>query len=145
MGRTCRCGRPCAPGRKKCQRCAEQSQAATKRWRQRLKEQGIPRSDRAAPDTIRQAQKRLRDKRKALGLCVRCGSPSRRGAGHVCDVCAKKDRERERLRREAARAAGLCIACKKLPTAQGHTMCEGCMARRRERNAPGRDAPLLDR
>lgn len=42
--------------------------------------------------------KRLYDKRKAAGLCVKCGKPARLKDGkrlHTCEACARRESERK--------------------------------------------------
>ncbi len=108
----------------------------------------------------RERSRRRVAKRRAAGLCVKCGRCRPVPGRPVCGACAEKANaagrardarlraagqprrdpnrarqyERERSRREAEqrREAGLCGKCGRNPTEPGRRTCELCLAKRRE-------------
>ena len=86
------CGKtPAAPGRTYCAKCAE-------RW----KKYHYPKTPEAAGryrETARAYNKARYERRKAAGLCTRCGKPAAPGKTN-CEECLQKMRENMRRRRE---------------------------------------------
>ena len=70
------------------------------------------------------AQKKLRDGRKALGLCVRCGSPATTVA--YCADCVAVENARARARNKTRRKSGKCTRCGD-PKVKGKTKCLLCL------------------
>jgi len=67
--------------------------------------------------------KRLKNKRKALGLCTRCGKLAYNNT-LLCKKCSKKASEYTKKRKEKLRKLGICIACETQKTS--HRLCSGC-------------------
>ncbi len=98
-------------------------------------------------------------KRRAAGLCPKCGRRAPAPGRPICGVCAEKSRaagrardarlcaadqprrdpgrareyERGRSRREAEarRQAGMCVRCGTAPAAGGRSSCEPCLTKKR--------------
>ena len=107
----------------------------------------------------RERFRRRTAKRRAQGLCPRCGLTPPASGRSLCETCAEKQRvagrardaklradgkprrdpartracERERTRRQTAErlARGVCIRCGKLPAVPERKMCEPCIEKRR--------------
>lgn len=75
--------------------------------------------------------KRLYDYRKANGLCVRCGQPSRPGKT-MCEFHAQQEVERSREKRKALLAMGICPVCGSEKIYLNETKCPKCSANARE-------------
>ena len=108
----------------------------------------------------RERFRRRVERRKAAGLCPRCGDRPPAPERSICAPCADKSNrasrkrdarlraegkprrdpakargyERKRSRREAAarKAEGLCFRCGREPAAPGRSSCEPCLVKRRE-------------
>ena len=84
-------------------------------------------------------------RRRAKGLCLKCGKRPPAPHRSQCEPCAEKRRPADRARhhrRSAERAAqGLCPKCGKRPLAPDRTMCGPCGAKR-NRASRARDARL---
>ena len=103
-----RCGkRSPAPERSVCDPCGEKRNRASRARDARLRAEGKPRRN---PERVRASDRerdcRQRAKRRAQGLCTRCGKVPSEPARRLCEPCAGKRREADRARYEAARAAG---------------------------------------
>lgn len=79
-------------------------------------------------------------RRKAAGLCTRCGAP--KGATQLCEPCRTWMRQRQAMlyeraeaRRRQRRAAGQCWHCKE-PAVSGRTLCERHLEKARSRYTP---------
>lgn len=86
------CGKvPPTPGRTYCEKCAEQ----------RKKYYYVPTPETAEQyrETARAYNKARYERRKAAGLCTRCGEPAAPGKTN-CENCLRKMRENMRRRRE---------------------------------------------
>lgn len=89
----------------------------------------------AQKEQIRQCQQRLYAKRKAMGVCVRCGNPNLYDGTLRCMQCTLESRRygRERQRKKpkkAWREHGLCLDCG-APRMEGKAYCPSCYERRR--------------
>ena len=117
------------------------------------------RDDEVRRERDRERWRRRTARRRAAGLCVRCGARPPAAERSECESCAEKSRaakraraarlraegkplrdrskaraaERKRYRRtvDAWRAAGLCVQCGRRPTVPERTLCEPCAERRR--------------
>ena len=90
----------------------------------------------SAVDYAREYNRRLYASRKAAGLCVSCGLPSRKGMIR-CASCARHYSWQFRLRTQDRKAAGLCVWCSK-PAQEGKTLCPACLEKARARGAASR-------
>lgn len=72
------------------------------------------------------SQKRKINKRRAAGLCGRCGelSPNH----HTCEACKQKARELAAAYRQRKRDEGICIKCGTNPVEPPHVKCNKCLA-----------------
>ena len=161
-----RCGRrPPAPERSICEPCAAKRNAAGRNRDARLRAEGKPRRDPArANEYDRERNRRERERRTALGLCIRCGKAPAAPDRASCEPCLEKRRAADRakyaagkaaglpyggtdpdVRRKSARArskrrqevrleAGLCIRCGHNPPADGGITCAPCRRRRSAKN-----------
>lgn len=130
------CGAPSAPGRAYCEphRIAINAASAdsTRRRKEREKRRQARRErDRAArasnPGPVRAARQRFVQRRRAAGLCVKCGAPS--GGKYVCGDCTDDIvADRTEVFGER-RAAGLC-RCGRCPR-PGRSSCAKCSEERR--------------
>ena len=81
-----------------------------------------------------------REKRKAQGLCIDCGCPSRHGLT-MCQVCSDARVERNRVaqsqRAERRAANDECVRCGR-STADGRRCCGVCLRRQRRRDREAR-------
>lgn len=67
-----------------------------------------------------------KNRRRSLGLCIRCGDDA---AGHAfCHSCVCKNEARRRAVREARKAASICTICRK-PAPRGRATCDRCSRR----------------
>jgi hypothetical protein len=67
-----------------------------------------------------------RQKRRAKGRCIHCGTPS---AGYqLCDACASRSSDLMRQRYYERRKAGLCVACG--APSRGNSLCAACTKRK---------------
>ena len=103
-----RCGRcPPASGRSVCASCADRRNRADRARDARLRAQGKPRRD---PERARQYEReragRATARRIADGMCATCGQAEPASGRRLCEPCAVKRREAERIRYREARAAG---------------------------------------
>lgn len=88
----------------------------------------------------REREKRLRAKRKAAGLCIKCSRPAESGRvrcmDHLLYQAAEGKRRtvdrrpRDKARYAARKAAGQCVHCP-APAASGHVHCEKHLKRQR--------------
>ena len=103
------CGdRPPAPERALCGDCAGKRNRAGRARDARLRAEGKPRRDSArARGYERKRTRREREKRRAQGLCIRCGKLPAVPGRASCEPCLEKRREAERARYAAGKAAGL--------------------------------------
>lgn len=86
------CGKvPAAPGRTYCEKCAEQR----KKYHYAQKPETVGKYK----VTARASGKARYERRKAAGLCTRCGKPAAPGKTN-CEECLQKMRENMRRRRE---------------------------------------------
>lgn len=69
--------------------------------------------------------KRDREQRRARGLCIRCGTPSRHGTPR-CERCLAKQRVYLRARYTDLRLAHQCVQCNR-PQTRG-ARCADCKA-----------------
>lgn len=76
-------------------------------------------------------QTAIRDRRKAQGLCYKCGNPLPEGAerGKMCPRCQKKYSEWRRRFRLERIMSGICVFCGK-PARPDRETCAECGARR---------------
>ena len=163
-GRCPKCGsREPAPGLSLCAACNERQNAAARARDARLRAEGRPRRDPArARESQRARRRRLHAERKAAGACTKCGRVQARPGRTTCEPCARKHRDRDKLRHarakaqgllyggrdpqakrksgressrrrtDARRAAGKCIRCGKGAPEAGRSMCEPCREDRRQ-------------
>ncbi len=164
LGMCPRCGKlPPEPNRSTCAPCAAKDNAASRARDARLRAEGKPRRDPARERLYqRERRRRLYEGRKSAGLCSKCGRAPARPDRTTCEQCARKHRDRDRLRHarakargllyggrdpeakrksgressrrrtEARRAAGKCIRCGHGRPEAGRSMCEACRANRRQ-------------
>ena len=145
------------PDRSICEPCAVRSRAVDRVRDARLRAAGKPRRDPVrAKACERERARRQADRRREAGLCLKCGQQPAEPARRLCEWCAKKRREAERIRYARARSAGLkyggknvqakrrsarvasrkrrqirldagmCIRCGCRPPADTGTTCEPC-------------------
>lgn len=82
------------------------------------------------PDKQRLIDKKKREERKAMGLCVNCG---RRPQYHglLCSHCyttvlKRKQKKKSRLLRSELPSYGICYICCTNPVLDGKKVCESC-------------------
>ena len=79
---------------------------------------------------------KLRDRRKAAGVCVTCGELPPSDGTLACIICRARQKEwqnaHQRRVRAERRAAGLCTACGR--PGRGKSLCARCVALQGERN-----------
>ena len=163
-----RCGkRSPAPERSVCDPCGEKRNRASRARDARLRAEGKPRRDpEKARTSDRARDRRQRAKRRAQGLCTKCGKVSSKPDSCLCEPCGEKRRAADRARYVAAKAAGklyggrdpeakrrsaragsrkrdrarrdagLCTRCGHHPSVEGGTTCEPC---RKARQATERE------
>jgi len=68
-------------------------------------------------------------KRRAAGLCVKCGRPS---AASFCESCRPVFNDRMRSRYRAHAVSGICTKCP-APAIEGRSLCDACRERKRRR------------
>ena len=162
------CGdRPPAPGRRACDPCAARRNKASRARDARLRAEGKPRRDPVKSRAYeRERTRHEHERRRALGLCIRCGKAPAAPDRASCEPCLEKRRASDRTiyaagkaaglpygganaeaKRRAARTrskkrqkarldAGLCIRCGHNPPAEGGITCAPC---RDKRQAAERD------
>lgn len=75
------------------------------------------------------------EKRKAAGLCVRCGEPNDNTGKTYCYSCSYIQSITAIGRRDIRRLNHQCVIChKKLPADDSHKTCPQCRLYQRERN-----------
>jgi len=78
-----------------------------------------------------ESQRRIRRKRRAAGLCVRCDQPAK---DSLCSACKRNNTyHNKHLAYHARRAAGVCVRCGE--DSNGRTLCPGCTVWKAERRA----------
>ena len=159
-----RCGkRPPAPERSTCAPCSAKDNRASRERDARLRTEGRPRRDaNRAKEYGRERRRRLYEERISAGLCSKCGRAPARPDRTTCEACARKHRDRDKIRHvrakakgllyggrdpeakrksgrkssrrrtEARKAAGLCIRCGHGRPEDGRSMCEPCRENRRQ-------------
>lgn len=58
-----------------------------------------------------ECKRRLRERRKAAGVCIYCGQPLAPGCATVCLTHLEQARRRSAQRRQEMRRLGLCVTC----------------------------------
>ena len=157
------CGdRPPAPERRACEPCAEKRNKASRARDARLRAENKPRRDPVKMRAYqRERNRREREQRSALGVCIRCGKAPAAPDHASCEPCLKKRRAADRAKYAAGKAAGLpygggdiesnrrsarirgrkrqkarieaglCIRCGHNPPAEGGITCAPCREKRR--------------
>lgn len=80
----------------------------------------------------RKRMKKLREERKAAGLCIQCGSPNDTDRVR-CQTCLEKKQnwdEELYLQRKTSRS---CVSCGSAVTAKGSAYCKDCRKKMRAR------------
>ena len=75
-----------------------------------------------------------REKRRAAGLCIYCGTNLAAPGRVACKRCARQRIEYMRNRRLDLIAQGFCSMCGKVPHADGILTCDACRHKMSERN-----------
>jgi len=157
-----RCGvAPPESGRSLCGPCGEKQRAAGRARDARLRAAGKPRRDPVRARAYeRERARRQADRRRKAGLCLKCGTNPAEPDRRLCEACAVKRREAERIRYRQAQDAGLkyggrsvrtkrrsariasrrrrkarlnagtCTRCGRQPPVDGGTTCAACRATR---------------
>ena len=76
-------------------------------------------------------QKRLIERRKNQGLCLKCGNPLDRKGVH-CIKCNNELNEEHRKQKQAYIDCGICYRCRKNPIMGSEKTCPECRAKYRE-------------
>lgn len=110
-------------GRSYCFDCVTKRREINARYRESHREQ------------IKLKEAELRNNRKRLGLCVRCGLEIKKGDDSVyCDRCKGiKRKEKKRYSNKGVNyprgANGFCWRCNKKPAIDGKKLCEDCYSK----------------
>lgn len=93
-------------------------------------------------------QKRLYERRKAEGVCVRCGMRDAIAGQVLCPACKLRQeqikRKSNQTRYSKLKAAGICTQCGKEPARPGFSKCEKCAAKSALMNRQKRRAEKWD-
>ncbi len=73
--------------------------------------------------------KAYKNNKISKGICVNCLELSRPGKT-LCQKCADKQIEKEKIKKKQLEGKGLCVACGKYPNVQGIKICEMCRKKR---------------
>jgi len=78
-------------------------------------------------------EKERRDKRRAEGLCVRCGEPLGDDKHVQCEKCRARDRELKRRQSQyyIRKEKGMCVSCGARAARAGKVLCSRCAMRSR--------------
>ena len=66
------------------------------------------------------------DRRKAAGLCLKCGNPVGREGYVTCAECGRKTATQNKLWRDLLRSRGYCIVCGKVKVEEPYRTCLAC-------------------
>ncbi len=128
-----RCGAPSRPGRILCGDCAAKQNTY---WNYGGACNG--RCDSCAyPDCISPGSRgaMYRERRRAAGLCILCGTSAPMPGRCYCAGCARKQADRVRERTLMRIEAGLCTRCGRNAPERGRKTCRECLAKDRARRA----------
>ena len=85
-------------------------------------------AERRAAD--RERFRKRTERRRAAGLCPRCGVRRPQNGLTLCGECAEKrrasDRARDARRRQVRLDGGTCVRCGRRPPVDGGVTCEPC-------------------
>lgn len=109
-----------APSRVRCEECLIKNAESSRKAR----ESKVTKSQ-------KEYHKRLREERKAKGLCVWCGKPLLKNSKCFCIDCRiknqrKNDRKKSGIDRSERPLYGICYRCGKNPIVPGKKLCEAC-------------------
>jgi len=70
--------------------------------------------------------KEYADRRKAEGICLKCGKPVGRPGRATCAECGRKAATQNKLWRDFLRSRGYCIVCGKVKVEEPYRTCPAC-------------------
>ena len=77
-------------------------------------------------------QKEIRGRRKAAGICIRCGKMKAVPGRTCCAECKKKERERYIEDYRFYREKGICVRCHRAKAEPGRVLCWICLERNKK-------------
>lgn len=103
-------------GRSMCAECIEKRREYMSDYRAKNREK------------MREYDRNLTARRKASGICVKCGRDMNGDKDHVsCEYCRAKDAARQREKRATIRwLDGVCYHCASEPVIPGKRLCQSC-------------------
>ena len=129
QGLCSRCGRhPHEPERHLCAGCGERQRDRDRERYARARDAGELYGGKSVASKRRSARRRTRlrqHRRRAAGLCIRCGRGRPVDGASSCGNCLEARRSADRQTYAARRATGLCTRCA-ITTFEGASLCGPC-------------------